>query len=90
MVISRKGCIGFTISCGFERSLFTGKGAADSNGKAEFMGIPYLWKVTSREEAIDMDRMNRLKNINIYDKIIVRIEDYENAKQRGLIIRKYE
>ena len=46
--------------------------------------------MTSREEAIDMDRMNGLKNINIYDKIIERIEDYENAKQRGLIIRKYE
>jgi hypothetical protein len=26
----------------------------------------------------------------MYDKIIERIEDYENAKERGLIIRKYE
>lgn len=52
LVISRKGCIGFTISCGSERLLFTGKGADDRNGKAEFMGIPYPWKVTF-EKGID-------------------------------------
>ena len=35
-----------TIRCGFEGVLFTGRGAADSNGNAEFMGVPYPWKVT--------------------------------------------
>ena len=38
-----------TIRCGFEGVLFTGRGAADSNGIAEFMGIPYPWKVTFKK-----------------------------------------
>jgi hypothetical protein len=39
-----------------------------------------------------MDRTNRLKNINMYVKIIARIKEIEagNSKKRGLIIKNYE
>jgi hypothetical protein len=39
-----------------------------------------------------MNRLNRLKNIDIYVKIIAGIKEIEagNPKERGLIIKNYE